>query len=91
MISCALLLQRSVSLLSLNSPKEATLKKDTLPHRDTPYRKPSASATPNRRDSTFWYQTMKDEDLKEMDKLQLKRQEVCSIIENGYTQMLVVT
>ena len=66
-----------MSTFSLNSPQRSRESTPSKKHQATPYRKPTKS-TPKRRESSYWYQTVDEMDLQQLDAMQVKRQEVCA-------------
>ena len=64
-----------MSTFSLNSPQRSGDGTPLKKHQATPYRRP-AKSTPKRRESSYWYQTVSEMDLQQLDDMQVKRQEV---------------
>jgi hypothetical protein len=71
-------LQKSLSLRSLTGSGTPTGSSSSSKHQSTPYRKPNGSSSLKspRRLSTYWYETMDNDDIQQMDKMQIERQEV---------------
>lgn len=75
-------LQKSFSLRNLASPKESKSK-----HNATPYKKPAVTP-PRRRLSTFWCETVQNDDIHSMDKRQLDRQEAIYELYKGEEDLI---